>query len=214
MSGCWPKQNRNGTPWGKRYRKRTDHGTGLSRGGLQRALDVSVELYLLERPAAEEGKAYTYLPHMRSVQAVVPSQAAGQTWTGFAPPQSNFFKVPKVWTDLTADISSAVTMLTVEYFMRHSWGWSGWDGEPRWLTIDEIAEGRRYRSPERHDVAARVRRQRRRAEVVGVQVVDGAVLPQRHALAAYGLDCERSGVAQSASPSPAQSRASARQWMR
>jgi hypothetical protein len=133
----------------QRYGKRTDHGTGLSRGGLQRALDVSVDLDLLERPAAEEGKVYAYLPHMRPADAAVPSQAVGQPWTGFAPPQSNFFKVPKVWTDLTAAISSAVTILTVEYFMRHSWGWSGWDGEPRWLQIDEIAKGRRYRSPER-----------------------------------------------------------------
>lgn len=133
----------------QRYGKRTDHGTGLSRGGLQRALEVSVELDLLERPPAEEGKAYTYLPHMRPADAAVSSQAMEQPWGGFAPPQSNFFKVPKVWTDLTVDISSAVTILTVEYFMRHSWGWSGWDGEPRWLTIDDIAEGRRYRSPER-----------------------------------------------------------------
>ncbi len=133
----------------RRYGKRVDRGIGLSRGGLQRALDTAVELRLLERPPVGEGEAHTYLPHVRSGEAPVPSALSSLPWGGFAPPQSNFFKVPKVWTDLTAEITSAVTILTVEYCMRHSWGWSGWDGEPRWLTIDEIAQGRRYRSSER-----------------------------------------------------------------
>jgi hypothetical protein len=57
--------------------------------------------------------------------------------------------VPAIWTDLTSDTNSATLILTVEYFFRHTWGWqSGWD-EPRWLTEEEIANGRRYRSRER-----------------------------------------------------------------
>ncbi|MCD6344172.1 MAG: hypothetical protein J7M17_01000 [Anaerolineae bacterium] len=135
----------------RRYGYRPDQGTGLSRGGLQQALTDAVALGLLERSSDPE---YTYLPRLQPPDETPPPPVAPDAtalWQGFTSPRSNFFKVPHVWTDLTATLSSAVTILTVEYFFRHTWGWATWDGSPRWLTADEIAHGRRYRSPERAD---------------------------------------------------------------
>ncbi len=127
-----------------------DRGTGISRGGLQQAIEDACRLGLLERSEMESGAAHTYLPRLAPPEPEAPTEEIQTTdWQGFAPPRSNFFKVPKIWTDLTTDISSAVTILTVEYSMRHTWGWATWDGGPCWLSAEEIATGRRYRSPER-----------------------------------------------------------------
>lgn len=126
---------------------RLDRGTGLSSRILGEALDTAVALGFLERHG--DAKHPTYLPHLRPAA----EDAAGflvadadVAATGFAAPNANYFLVPAIWTDLTSDVSSEVLILAVEYLFRHTWGWEGGWERPCWLTAEEIAMGRRYRS--------------------------------------------------------------------
>jgi len=126
---------------------RLDRGTGLSSRILGAALDTAVASGFLERHG--DAQQPTYLPHLRPAAedaagflAEDPDVAAA----GFAPPQANFFVVPALWTDLTSDLSSEVLILAVEYLFRHTWGWEGGWERPCWLTAEEFAAGRRYRS--------------------------------------------------------------------
>ena len=57
--------------------------------------------------------------------------------------------MPEIWTDLTSDVSSEALILATEYLFRHTWGWDGGWEWPCWLTTEEIAAGRRYRSAAR-----------------------------------------------------------------
>ena len=57
--------------------------------------------------------------------------------------------MPAIWTDLTSDVSSEALILATEYLFRHTWGWDGGWERPCWLTTEEIATGRRYRSAAR-----------------------------------------------------------------
>jgi len=141
---------RNGT-------RNLDHGTGLSRRALRHALDDAQAWGLLEHPRDAAGQpTYTYRPRVLppdlDTPAAVTDEVAGGEWRGFAPPRSNFFKVPALWTDMSARLSSEVAILSVEYLFRHTWGWETWDGRACWLTEDEIAHGRRYATgEERYD---------------------------------------------------------------
>ncbi len=134
-----------------------DHGTGLARRALRHALADVQAWGLLEHPRDEAGQpTYTYRPRMLppdpDTPAALVNEDAGGEWRGFAPPRSNFFKVPALWTDMSARLSSEVALLSVEYLFRHTWGWETWDGRACWLTEDEIAHGRQYANgEERYD---------------------------------------------------------------
>ncbi len=134
-----------------------DHGAGLARRALRLALRDVQAWGLLEHPRDEAGQpTYTYRPRMASPNPDAPAagadESAGGEWRGFAPPRSNFFKVPALWTDMSARLSSEAALLSVEYLFRHTWGWETWDGRACWLTEDEIANGRRYATrEERYD---------------------------------------------------------------
>ncbi len=134
-----------------------DHGTGLARRALRHALADVQAWGLLEHPHDDDGQpTYTYRPRMLPPDADTPATWAdentGGEWRGFAPPRSNFFKVPALWTDMSARLSSEVALLSVEYLFRHTWGWETWDGRACWLTEDEIAHGRQYANgEERYD---------------------------------------------------------------
>ncbi len=134
-----------------------DHGTGLARRALRHALADVQAWGLLEHPRDDDGQpTYTYRPRMLPPDADTPAAwadaGAGGEWRGFAPPRSNFFKVPALWTDMSARLSSEVALLSVEYLFRHTWGWETWDGRACWLTEDEIAHGRQYANgEERYD---------------------------------------------------------------
>ena len=134
-----------------------DHGTGLARRALRHALADVQTWGLLEHPRDAAGQpTYTYRPRMlppdSDTPAVLLDEGVGGEWRGFAPPRSNFFKVPALWTDMSARLSSEVALLSVEYLFRHTWGWETWDGRACWLTEDEIANGRRYATrEERYD---------------------------------------------------------------
>ncbi len=129
---------------------RLDRGTGLSSRSLGEALDTAVALGCLERHG--DGKHPTYLPHLRPAAedaAGFLAEAPDVAATGFAAPNANYFLVPAIWTDLTSDVSSEALILAVEYLFRHTWGWDGGWERPCWLTAEEIAAGRRYRSAAR-----------------------------------------------------------------
>jgi hypothetical protein len=134
-----------------------DHGTGLARRALRHALADVQAWGLLEHPHDDAGQpTYTYRPRMSPPDADTPAAwadaGAGGEWRGFAPPRSNFFKVPALWTDMSARLGSEVAILSVEYLFRHTWGWETWDGRACWLTEDEIAHGRQYaHGEERYD---------------------------------------------------------------
>jgi hypothetical protein len=134
-----------------------DHGTGLARRALRLAITDVQAWGLLEHPRDDDGQpTYTYRPRMvppdPDTLAASLDEGAGGEWRGFAPPRSNFFKVPALWTDMSARLSSEVALLSVEYLFRHTWGWETWDGRACWLTADEIANGRRYATrEERYD---------------------------------------------------------------
>ncbi len=91
------------------------------------------------------------LPPAQDAPACLNGETNAAGWQGFAPPVSNYFKVPALWTDLAARLGSEAAVLSVEYLFRHTWGWETWDGRACWLSEDEIAYGRRYASGERYD---------------------------------------------------------------
>ncbi len=132
--------------------RRLDRGTGLGSRCLEESLRSAEQIGLLEQHADGNGGP-TFLPHLRPPtddEAGFPlDEAEAVSRQGFERPTANYFLVPGLWTDLTAGISSEILILTVEYCFRHQWGWqAGWD-EPCWLTDEEVAHGRRYRSKER-----------------------------------------------------------------
>ena len=57
--------------------------------------------------------------------------------------------MPEIWTDLARTATSETLILAVEYFFRHTWGWEGGWHKPCWMTDEEVARGRLYRSPDR-----------------------------------------------------------------
>lgn len=129
---------------------RQDRGTGLSSRILGEALDAAVESGFLERHG--DAKHPTYLPHLRPAAedaASFQQEDADVATAGFAAPQANFFMVPAIWTDLTSGVSSEALILAVEYCFRHTFGWDGGWERPCWLTTEEFAAGRRYRSAAR-----------------------------------------------------------------
>lgn len=144
----------------QRAGRRLDRGTGLSSRGVQNALACLLELNVLERHEADGGDGPAYLPHLRPPEEdgdpfLGPSAEADGSgaWRGFDRPETNYFEVPALWTDLTSSVTSAAVVLAVEYFFRHTWGWHrNRDAtRPVWMSAQEVAGGRRDRSGERYD---------------------------------------------------------------
>lgn len=71
-------------------------------------------------------------------------------FTGFDRPESNWFRMPNSWTDITAGIGSIAELKVVEYILRHTWGYQEY-GEKKHITIDEFVHGRRRHDGERMD---------------------------------------------------------------
>src|SRR5881227_441153 len=72
------------------------------------------------------------------------------TFQGFSKPESNFFRLPNEWTDITATISSLAELKLVEYVLKHTWGYSEFDMVKK-ITTDEFMNGRKKKSGERID---------------------------------------------------------------
>jgi hypothetical protein len=135
---------------GRRRRKseRFDNGTGISANSVQNAGKVLAEFGLLEVEQDQIDLARrlrTYRPHIHEKI----EENTNESFTGFSLPTQNYFKVPKFWSDITTNITSAATILTVEYLFRHSWGFNNKEGI--WLSAGEIAEGRQYSDGRRYD---------------------------------------------------------------
>ena len=69
---------------------------------------------------------------------------------GFDRPESNFFRMPNSWTDVTAEIDSVAELKVVEYILRHTWGYQEY-GLKKHITIDEFVNGRRRQGGTRMD---------------------------------------------------------------
>ncbi len=69
---------------------------------------------------------------------------------GFDLPESNFFRMPNSWTDITAEIDSVAELKVVEYILRHTWGYQEY-GLKKHITIDEFVNGRRRQDGTRMD---------------------------------------------------------------
>lgn len=69
---------------------------------------------------------------------------------GFDRPESNFFRMPNSWTDITAEINNIAELKVVEYILRHTWGYQEY-GVKKHITIDEFVNGRRRQDGSRMD---------------------------------------------------------------
>lgn len=129
----------------RRGKTRIDSGTGLSENAIRKALKQLVEFGYLEEP-----RPGVYLPKINISHSDLSVDEEGiSKFTGFSSPRANFFMVPKKWTGICKDISSAPTILTVEYYFRHGWGYNNPNGT--WMGVDEITNGRQYADGQRYD---------------------------------------------------------------
>ncbi len=71
-------------------------------------------------------------------------------YTGFARPESNFFKMPNDWTNITAKITSLAELKVIEYVLRHTWGFQEY-GIAKKITTDEFMNGRKGKDGDRFD---------------------------------------------------------------
>ena len=69
---------------------------------------------------------------------------------GFDRPESNYFRMPNSWTDITAEIDNIAELKVVEYILRHTWGYQEY-GIKKHITIDEFVNGRRRQDGRRMD---------------------------------------------------------------
>jgi hypothetical protein len=73
-----------------------------------------------------------------------------QSFVGFNKPETNFFRLPNEWTDITAQVTSLAELKLVEYVLKHTWGYSEFDMVKK-ITTDEFMSGRKRKSGERID---------------------------------------------------------------
>jgi hypothetical protein len=71
-------------------------------------------------------------------------------FAGFGRPKSNYFKMPKEWTNLTAKMNSLAEVKVVEYVLKHTWGYQEF-GIAKKITTDEFINGRRRKDGSRMD---------------------------------------------------------------
>jgi hypothetical protein len=62
---------------------------------------------------------------------------------GFDEPESNYFRLPRDWTNITAKLNSLAEVKVVEYILKHTWGYHEY-GVLKHITMDELMNGRKY----------------------------------------------------------------------
>src|SRR5450756_2468211 len=77
-------------------------------------------------------------------------QTEKPTFAGFERPESNWFKMPTTWTDITASIDNLAELKVVEYILRHTWGYQEYELKKH-ITIEEFVRGRKHRDGSRID---------------------------------------------------------------
>jgi len=73
------------------------------------------------------------------------------SFQGFVFPESNYFRMPNEWTNLTVGMTSLAEIKVVEYVLRHTWGYSKERDKPKRITLDEFAKGRKRKDGSRMD---------------------------------------------------------------
>lgn len=63
-------------------------------------------------------------------------------FAGFRKPDSEFFRLPNEWTDITAEIDNLAELKIIEYILRHTWGFQNYEDLLE-ITIDEFMHGRK-----------------------------------------------------------------------
>ena len=135
---------------GRRRKKklRWDSGVGVSENAIKKAAKVLAKMGALNVFQDQKDKARrmrTYQPNLSNEGEEISEDLLGQ---GFTKPTENYFKIPKSWIAVIREIGSAAAILTVEYLIRHSWGYHNEDGI--WLTAEEVANGRKYSDESRY----------------------------------------------------------------
>jgi hypothetical protein len=129
--------------------RRLDKGVGLSENSISKASHALHKLGVLEVVQDTRDKARrlrTFRPRMRDAAQDRPTPSR---FAGFEQPKTNYFKVPNAWTDHMHRISSAGTILCVEYFFRHGWGYQNDEGI--WLDAEQVSRGRLKRDGAHYD---------------------------------------------------------------
>jgi len=130
---------------GRRGSKK-DPGTGLSENTVNSAGKVLQKLGLINIDQDKKDKARRLKTYSPNILETTSPETAGN-FEGFVPPISSYFIVPKIWIALMREISSAATIIIVEYSFRHAWGYGNPFGV--WMTADEYVDGRKYRTSDR-----------------------------------------------------------------
>ena len=95
----------------------------------------------MSRPAAATG-AFT-MPRVKKDRA--PTR-----YEGFTKPETNYFRVPNAWIDLSAEIDNLAELKVVQYILRHTWGYQEFDIKKH-ITVDEFVRGRKRQDGTRMD---------------------------------------------------------------
>lgn len=69
---------------------------------------------------------------------------------GFDLPQENWSKLPHAFIEALPQITSLAEMKVILYILRHTWGYREFD-DPKTITADEFAHGRKYKDGSRID---------------------------------------------------------------
>jgi hypothetical protein len=99
-------------------------------------------------------------------------------YEGFEKPASNYFRLPRDWTDITSKITSLAELKIVEYVLKHTWGYHEY-GQVKKITIDEFMHGRKYKTGERVDKGTGLTKQ---------SVIDGIKKAIAHGLLLEEID--------------------------
>ncbi len=125
----------------------------LSTTTVRKALRLLIHLGLVERiPAKRSTLPPGYAIRLLNIEGSPdePLYFIRGQFTGFPPPRPNYFAVPFTFISLLHSIRSGVLVWILIYLLRHGYGYNNPKGV--WLTIDELRQGRMYRTRfERYD---------------------------------------------------------------
>ena len=76
--------------------------------------------------------------------------ASTVNFPGFSKPESNFFRLPNEWIDITANIDNIAELKVVQYVLRHTWGYQEY-GIQKHITVNEFLHGRKRKDSSRMD---------------------------------------------------------------
>lgn len=181
---------------------RRDSGVGVSENAVRKAAGALAKmgaLIVTQNTKDQARKMRTYQPSL--IKEDEQQVEFDLLQRGFTKPTENYFKVPKSWIAVIRNIGSAAVILTVEYLIRHSWGYHNEDGV--WLTAEEVANGRKYSDGRRYDngigfALATVQRALKKAAalklVVWQEYFDGGTITRKYNLRFQGMKSDDSGM--------------------